>query len=70
MIKKGQITHFFEETRFFTSYFQEGNSLHPIRFGGIFLQPTTWQVNRLSTCTFNHTTFLMSHVIFSNITCE
>ena len=44
------------------------NSFPPTWFGGILLQPTTWQVNKPSTCTFNHITFLMSHVIFSNNT--
>ena len=29
-----------------------GHSLPPTRFGGIPLQPTTWQVNRPSTCVF------------------
>jgi hypothetical protein len=47
----------------------EGNSLPPARFGRILLQPTIWQVNRPSTCTFSHMTFLMSHVTFSNNTC-
>jgi hypothetical protein len=46
-----------------------GNSFPPIRFGGILLQPITWQVNRPSTCIFSHMTFLMSHVTFSNNTC-
>ncbi len=36
-----------------------GNSLSPIRFGEILHQPTTWQVNRSSTCIFSHMTFLM-----------
>jgi hypothetical protein len=46
-----------------------GNSFPPIRFGEILFQPTTWQVNKPSTCTFSHMTFLMSHVTFSNNTC-
>ncbi len=45
-----------------------GNSLPPTQFGGIFIQPTTWQVNKSSTCIFSHITFLMSHVTFSNNT--
>jgi hypothetical protein len=32
----------------------------------VFFQPTTCQVNRPSTCTFSHMTFLMSHVTFLN----
>ena len=35
----------------------------------VFLQPTTWQVNRPFTYTFSHMTFLMSHVTFSNNIC-
>ena len=31
---------------------------------GILLQPTMWQLNRLSMCIFNHMTFLISYVNF------
>ncbi len=48
------------------SWNQNGNSFPPTRFGGILFQSTTWQVNRPSTCTFSHMTFLMSYVTFSN----
>ena len=49
--------------------FLNGKSLNLTRFGGILLQPTTWQVNRLSTYIFSHVTFLINHVTFSNNTC-
>ena len=42
----------------------KGNSLPSTRFRGILLQFTIWQVNRSSTCTFSHMTFLMSYVTF------
>ena len=41
-----------------------GNSLPTTRFEEILLQPITCPVNRPSTCTFSHMTFLMSHVTF------
>ena len=44
--------------------FGPGNNLPLTRFGGSLLQPTTWQANRPSTCTFSYMTFLMSHVTF------
>ena len=46
--------------------FTNGNSLPSTRFGRILLHPLhgIWQVNRPSTCTFSHMTFLMSHVAF------
>ena len=49
--------------------FVKGNSFPQTRFGGIFLQHTTWQVNKSSTYIFSYMTFLMSHVTFSNNTC-
>ena len=48
---------------------KDGNSFPPTRFGGILLQPTTWQVNRPSICIFTHMTFLISHMTFLNNTC-
>ena len=50
-------------------YIYMGNSFPSTLFGGIFLQPTTWQVNRPSTCTFSYMIFLTSYVTFLNNTC-
>jgi hypothetical protein len=47
-----------------------GNSLPPNWFEGIFLKPTTLQLNRPFTCVLSHMTFLMSHVTFLNNTCR
>ena len=43
-----------------------GQSFPPIQFGGIFLQPITWQASRPFTYTFSHMIFLVSYVIVLN----
>ena len=50
--------------------FSNGKSLSPNWFEGKFLQPTTWQLIKPSTCTFSQMTYWMGYVTCLNNTRE